>query len=67
MPRTLDRNPNNDDNNSRERNEKISTPQNKYKYFSIDELLDERNFYKTMENWDKIEEIDFQLRLKLNY
>jgi hypothetical protein len=62
MPRTIDRKPS-DDSNSREKKEKVS--ENKYKYFSINELLDERNFYKNMENPDMVEEIDFQLRLKL--
>lgn len=65
MPKLLDRP--DDDNGGREKKEKISTLQNKYKYYSIDELLDRRNFYKMTENIEEIEEIDFQLRLKLNY
>lgn len=63
MPRTLDRP--NDDSNSREKKTKVS--ENKYKYMSIDEMLDRRNFYKLMENDEMVEEMDFQLRLKLNY
>lgn len=64
MPRTLDRKPN-DDSNSREKKTKVS--ENKYKYMSIDEMLDRRNFYKLMENEEEINEIDVQLRLRLNY
>jgi hypothetical protein len=62
MPRTLDRKPS-DDSNSREKKEKVS--ENKYKYYSVDEMLDDRNFYKSIEDYDKVEEIDFQLRLRL--
>lgn len=63
MPRTLDRP--NDDSNSREKNQKVS--ENKYKYMTIDEMLDRRNFFKMTENIEEINEIDAQLRLKLNY
>ena len=63
MPRTLDRP--NDDYNSRKKKEKVS--ENKYKYMTIDEMLDRRNFFKMTENIEEINEIDAQLRLKLNY
>lgn len=61
MPRTLDRP--NDDSNSREKKSKVS--ENKYKYMSIDEILDERNFYKLMGNEEMVKEIDSQLRMRV--